>query len=48
MALTLEEIDAALAKALQEPADKRGPVWDAWIDSLLEQRLKHDLANHHK
>lgn len=38
MNATLEEIDEALAHSSLVPLEKRGTVWHAWVDGLLEQR----------
>ena len=39
-AITLEEIDEALRHANRIPLDDRGPLWQAFIDRLLDDRLR--------
>ena len=42
-AITLEEVDEALSHANRVPIDERGPVWQAFVDRLLDDRnrLEH-------
>ena len=42
-AITLEEIDEALRHANRIPLDERGPLWQAFVDRLLDDRnrLEH-------
>ena len=42
-AITLDEVDEALAHANRVPVDERGPVWQAFVDRLLDDRnrLEH-------
>ena len=37
-AITLDEVDEALAHANRVPVDERGPVWQAFVDRLLDDR----------
>lgn len=37
-AITLEEIDEALAHANRVPPGERGPLWQAFVDRLLDDR----------
>jgi hypothetical protein len=39
-AITLAEIDEALAHANRIPLDERGPLWQAFVDRLLNDRLR--------
>ena len=37
-AITLEEVDEALSHANRVHLDERGPVWQAFVDRLLDDR----------
>lgn len=37
-AITLEELDEALAHANRVPLAERGPLWQAFVDRLLDDR----------
>jgi len=37
---TLEEVEEALQHCRAVPAEERGAAWTAYVDSLLEQRVK--------
>lgn len=39
---TLDDIDEALQHARAVASQDRGPAWQAYVDSLLEQRAKVD------
>lgn len=38
MADAIAEIDEALSHANRVPIDERGPVWQAFVDRLLDDR----------
>ena len=42
-AITLADVDEALAHANRIPLDDRGPLWQAFVDRLLDDRnrLEH-------
>lgn len=39
---TLAEIDEALTHLRAIPEPERGPAWRAYLDTLLEQRTRHE------
>ena len=45
MTALTSEIDEALTHLSQVPAAARGQAWHAYLDALLEQRVKADAAS---
>ena len=37
-AITLADVDEALSHANRVPIDERGPLWQAFVDRLLDDR----------
>jgi len=40
MARTVDQIDADLQRAHDWPHDERGDMWAAWVDGLLNERVR--------
>jgi len=40
MAATIVDVDEALTHLSKVPPDERGPAWQAYLNAILEERLK--------